>query len=399
LTFFGLIGQVKGMDGLDLTIGDAAAGLTGYRIKPTPPRRRSPWQRFTRLFPFIIVVIIPTAVVSAYYVWYAADQFTSEAKFVVRGPNTAAPGMISSLLQSAGVGRAQDDTYAVQDYILSRDALGELVKNDDLTHVFARPEADELAKFPPLFQGTSFEHLYKYYLSHVDVELDSTTGVSTLTVKTFRPGSLLAGAERLVNRMNDRQRDNAMRDARKEIGLAEKRVQSVAADIASFRNREEVLDPTKQSVPMLQGIFELQQMLVRTKIQIAQLTASSPHSPLLADYQQRVIALQAQIDNAKTKVTGTDSSLVPKIMAYDMLTLQREFADKALASATGSLEAARIEAERQQLYLDPIVAPNKADYPAYPKKISSISIVFFSLLGAYCLLALIIAGAREHKVV
>lgn len=331
----------------------------------------------------------------------------SEAKFVVRGPNTSSPGMMSSLLQSAGVSRAQDDTYAVQDYILSRDALTQLVKDDDLKAIFARPEADSFARFPSSFAfGQTFEHFYDYYLKKVDVELDSTTNVSTLTVKTFRPedsqriaNALLAAGEGLVNRMNDRQRENAMRDARKEVGLAEARVQDVASAIANFRNREAILDPTKQSVPMLQAIFELQQAVVRTRIQIAQLTASSPQSPLISAYKQRVVALQAQIDDAKTKVTGTDSSLVPKITAYDSLTLQREFADKALSSATTSLETARIAAERQQLYLDPIVTANLADYAAYPKKIASISIVFFSLLGIYAGLALLIAGAREHKIV
>ncbi len=394
------------MDGLDLTIGDAAANLTGYRIKPKAPQGPSRWQYFSRRLPFIIFVIAPTLVVATYYVFFATDQFVSEAKFVVRGPAATPPGMLSGLLQTAGVGHAQEDTYAVQEYILSRDALGELVKDDGLTAIFARPEADAFAKFPTFFGGSSFEHLYEYYLKHVDVELDSTTGVSKLTVKTFRAddsqkiaNALFAGAEGLVNRMNDRQRENAMRDARKEISIAEKRVQDVAADIAAFRNREAVLDPTKQSVPMLQGIFDLQQALTRTKIHIAQLTASSPRSPLIVEYQQRVIALQAQIDAAKIKVTGTDSSLVPKITAYDMLTLDREFADKALASATSSLETARIEAERQQLYLDPVVVPNKADYPAYPKKVASISIVFFSLLGGYAVLSLLIAGAREHKIV
>lgn len=395
------------MDGSDLTIGADAGGLLGYRPRPATRPFRSRWKKFSKFLPFVLVVIVPTLIVSTYYVFFAADQFMSEAKFVVRGPNTSSPGMMSSLLQSAGVSRAQDDTYAVQEYILSRDALSQLIKDDDLKAIFARPEADSFARFPSSISfGQTFEHFYNYYLKKVDVELDSTTNVSTLTVKTFRAedsqriaNALLAAGEALVNRMNDRQRENAMREARKEVALAEARVQTVASSIATFRNREAILDPTKQSVPMLQAIFELQQAVVRTRIQVAQLTASSPQSPLIATYRQRIVALQTQIDDANTKVTGTDTSLVPKITAYDSLTLQREFADKALSSATTSLETARIEAERQQLYLDPIVTANLADYAAYPKKIASISIVFFSLLGIYAGLALLIAGAREHKIV
>ena len=394
------------MDGLDLTIGETGTSLKGYRVKPEKSHRQSRWKRFLRFLPFIVVVVIPTIVVATYYIGFAADQYVSEAKFVVRGPSTVSSGGLSGLLQSATGGRAQDDTYAVQDYITSRDALAELVKNNNLVGVFNVPEADPYARFPGFFGGDSFEHLYKYYQRHVDVDLDSSTGVTTLSVRTFRATdsqriaqAVLAGAERLVNRMNERQRENAMRDAREEIALAEKRVTDIAAKIAQFRNRESLLDPTKQSVPLLQGIFDLQQMLVRTKIQLAQLTSSSPHSPLIADYQHRIVALQTQISDANSKVTGTDGSLVPKITEYDILSLQRDFADKGLASATASLEAARIQARRQEIYIDPIVEPNQADYAAYPKMVASISIVFFSLLGAYCVIALLIAGAREHKVI
>ena len=84
-----------------------------------------------------------------------------------------------------------------------------------------------------------------------------------MTVRTFRPddservaSALLVSAENLINRMNERQRENAMGDARKEVGVAEARVQQVAKEIAEFRNREALLDPTKQSVPMLAGINE-----------------------------------------------------------------------------------------------------------------------------------------------
>ena len=394
------------MDGLDLTIAQASANLAGYRNGP-PRRRRQSWlRRHVRLASFLLVVALPTAATTAYLTGFAADQYVSEAKFVVRGPTSQAPGMLTSLLQTAGMSRAQDDTYAVQDYILSRDALGELIRNQGLRDVFGRPEADPVFRFPPLWQGSTFEHFHQYYQKRISVTLDSSTGVSTLLVRTFRAAdsqriatALLSGAEGLVNRMNERQRENAIRDARKEVGLAEERVQEVAGQIADFRNRESLLDPNKQSVPMLQGINELQTMLSRVNLQITQLTVSSPRSPLIADHQRRAAALLAQINEAKTRITGTDASLVPKIAEYDMLNLQREFADKQLLSATSSLQMARMDADRQQLYLDPITQPNLADYAAYPKRTALIATVFAGMLGIYILGALLISGAREHRIV
>lgn len=362
---------------------------------------------------FLLVVGLPTVAAATYYIGYAADQYVSEAEFVVRGQSQS-QSTLSTLLQSTGISRSQDDTYAVQDYMTSRDALAVLAKDDDIRAVFSRPEADALARFPRTFLpfgdnslwGSSFEHFYEYYQKHVTVELDSTTGVTSLKVRTFRPEdsrqiaqALLQMGERLVNQMNDRQRENALRDARKEVALAEDRVQAMAAEIAAFRNQQEVVDPNKQSVSMLQSLTMLTDALVKTKLQLAQVVASSPRSPLIADYQQRIAALQVQIDDARKRITGSDSSMVPKLATYDQLQLKRELADKQLASATASLETARQRAEQQQIYLETIVRPNEPDYAAYPRKIASIALVFFGMLGVFGLLSLLAAGAREHKIV
>lgn len=396
------------MDGLDLSVASSADPLAEFRR--APPRRpvRSWLRRHARLVGFLLAVVLPTLAAGVYLVGFAAFQYVSEARFVVRGPVAQAAGPLSGLLQTAGVSRAQDDAYAVQDYILSRDALSELVNKEGLRDVFSRPEADVLSRFPwPAWVpgAASFEHLFAYYLRHVDVLLDSSTGVTTLTVATFRPEdsqriaqALLDAAERLVNRMNERQRDTAVRDARREVERAEARVEAVAAQVAQFRNREALLDPNKQSVPMLQSIHELQTMLSRVNLQISQLTVSSPHSPLIADYQRRAAALEGQINEAKAKITGADSSLVSKITAFDLLSLQREFADKQLASATSSLETARMQAERQALYLDPVVQPNLTDYALYPRRVAWLAVVFATLLGAYLLTALLVASAHEHRI-
>ena len=365
----------------------------------SPPRRnRLKW------FWFALVVVLPTLCTAGYMIAFAADQYVSEARFVVRGPASQSVGMLTGLLQSTGLSHAQEDTYVVQDYMQSRDAMAELIKNDDLRAVYDRPEADPLSRFPLWSGWSSDEHLFQFFKSHVVAELDSTTGVSSLTVRTFRPGdsrgialALLDTGEALVNRMNERQRENTVKQARNDVQEAEKRVTAVGLQIAEFRNREALLDPTKQSIPLLTGINELQMALVRTNLQLAQLTVATPKSPLIPDLRRRVDALQQQIDRARAEVTGSDSSLVPKITAFDSLALQQTFADKLLGSAIQSLESARIAAERQELYLETIVKPNLSDYPAYPKRVSTIAVVFASFLGLYICGGLILSAAREHR--
>ena len=149
---------------------------------------------------------------------------------------------------------------------------------------------------------------------------------------------------------------------------------------------------------MLTAINDLQTLLSRTNLQISQLVTSTPQSPLIPDLRRRAAALQGQINDARSKITGSDTSLVPKITAFDTLELQRVFAEKQLASAITSLEAARLEAERQQLYLETIVQPNLSDYATYPKRLASIAVVFASIMGLYIMAVLIISGAREHRI-
>jgi capsular polysaccharide transport system permease protein len=348
-----------------------------------------------------VFVVLPTAVASIYYFGFAANQYVSEAHFVVRGPGSTQPGVLSSLIE--GASHAQDDTFSVQEYILSRDALHKLVDHDDLLTVFSRPEADVLSRFPPPVGGTTFEHLFKYYTKQVDVAYDPTTGVSTLTVKAFRADdaqriaqALLTAGERLINQMNDRERENTLKSARAEVARAEARITQVASNLAAFRKREVLLDPDKQSIAMLQGINDLQSKLAVTKTQIAEMMKSAPNSPLVTSGLRRQAALQSQINEAEQKIAGSGESMVPKITEYDQLALERNFADRALASATDSLAAARLQAERQELYLDPIVQPDEPDYPAYPKRFASVALVFATCFGVYTSVRLLIAAAREH---
>ena len=60
-------------------------------------------------------------------------------------------------------------------------------------------------------------------------------------------------------------------------------------------------------------------------------------------------------------------------------------------------QAARLEAQRQQLYLETIAQPNLADYPLYPRRVVSFIVVFATCLLAYGLAWLLVANVREHS--
>lgn len=392
------------MDGYNATTGTSSLGERFGLGSGLTSRWRS--HRLRRWLPFFLCVMLPTLLGAIYYAAIASDQYVSEAQFIVRSPgHSSNVNPLSSLLQSTGVGRAEDDTFAVNNYMQSRDALAELVKDSHLRAVFARPEADFLARFPHWpASNQSLERLYDYYQNHVQVLFDSTTGITTLTVRTFRPGdsrdiaiALLQAGERLVNRLNERATANAVRDAKRELTLMEQRVVRAEANMAAFRNREEMIDPSKQSLMMVQGVAELDRQLAATNTLIAQMRETSPNSPMLKTAEQRATAIRAQIATQQNRVTGSNKSIVPRIAEYDQLELEQSFAAKALTSATAALETARIAAERQQLYLDRVVEPNVPDYPLYPRRLAYTLIVFGAALAIYLIGRLLITGMLEHK--
>ena len=350
-----------------------------------------------------IGVILPTLLSAAYYSFLATPQYVSEAEFVVRGQNNQPNLMLAGLLEGSG-GGATEDTYAVQTYVTSRDAAQLLVRTQNLKSVYDTPIADALARFPNFYSGHTFEHFYQYYKKHVVAELDTTTGVSILQVRTFHANdsqrlarALLNSAENLVNDMNTRQRANTIAASSHELHVTLEKLSVVNEKIDSYRNEIAMLNPAQQSQPVLKDIASLQTMLITTRLELAQLQRSTPKSPLIEVHKRRIFALEAEIKNTENKITGSDTSFVPKISGYEDLVFQRTLLEKEVAAADTAVAAAKLQADRQLLYLDEITQPNLPDYAAYPHALSNIAVVFAATFSVYLMIVLLISGAREHK--
>ncbi|MXV45175.1 capsule biosynthesis protein [Saccharibacter sp. 17.LH.SD] len=350
-----------------------------------------------------IGVFVPTLLSAAYYAFLATPQYVSEAEFVVRGQHARPSPILTGLLEGGG-GAATEDTYVVQAYVTSRDAAQLLMRTQNLKKVYNTPVADALARFPNFYSGHTFEHFYRYYKKHITAELDTNTGVSILRVRTFNPSdsqrvarALLRSAENLVNDMNTRQRANTIAASSRELQSALNKLAAVNQKIDAYRNEIAMLDPTKQSQPILKDIASLQTMLVTTRVELAQLQRSTPHSPLIEVHKRRITALEIEIKKAEEKITGSDMSFVPKVSGYDDLIFQRTLLEKEVIAADSALATAKLQADRQLLYLDEVTQPNLPDYATYPHAISDIAVVFAATFSMYLMIVLLIGGAREHK--
>lgn len=377
------------------------------KTPPVPPP--APWWKplikWRREHLLTVAILgLPALAAMAYYGFIASDRYNSQAMFVVRNFNQSNATALNSIIQTTGVARPADEAQAVNAFLLSRDAMRMLEEQVNLRETLGHSDIDLLWRFPGLTPWrTDDEALYQSYLDLLDVHYDTSTGITSLTVEAFRPDDavkmaqvLLDGSEKLVNRLNERARTDMIRSAEEEARASKERSTQARQKLTDFRDREAVIDPTKVSQSVLETVGKLAYDLAQTQAQLAQLQRSSPQSPQINALRNRISALDAQIARERTQFGGSAKALAPRIAEYERLILEREFADQVLASALHSLEIARLDAQRQELYLERIVQPTATDYPAAPKRMLMILLILGLAVGTYTIIRTVINNARAH---
>jgi len=378
--------------------------LRPHQFASPPPVWTEPPKKRSRInWIFILTVVLPTTIATLYYGLIASDVYISESRFVVRSPQRQVQTGLSALLQGSGFARSQDDTYSVHDFVLSRDALTELDQKLGVRKAYASEENDFINRFPGLDWDDSFEAFHRYYRKQVSIDYDTASSITTLKVRAFTADTskqvndlLLKMGERLVNNLNDRSRQDLIKTAEQEVQTAEEKIKTAATALAAYRNTQTVFDPDKQSALQLQGVAKLQEELLTTQAQLEQVRRVSPNNPQVASLNSRVENLRKSIANETAKVAGANGSLTSKSAAFERFALDKIFAEKQLAAALTSLESARSEALRKQLYLERLVQPNLPDKAVEPRRIRSIFMVLVLGLVAWGVVSLLVASIKEH---
>ncbi|MFZ4410552.1 MAG: capsule biosynthesis protein [Paracraurococcus sp.] len=379
-----------------------AAGWSG----PVPmPGLATRLRRFVKRNAFKVTVLLPTLLAALYLYGIAAPQFESEARFLVRGRSggSAGGGGVAEMMQSAGFKPASEDAMGVRDYLQSHDAVAALRQRLPLVDIFRRPEADQLARL--WWEAPTAERLLDYFRRMASAEYDTTSGITTLKVRSFRPEDsqalakhLLSLSEELVNSLNRRLQEDGLRVAREEVTRAEARLTAAQLAIGEFRERERAVDPTRSAGLALDTIGRLEGALAQARAEFAEAQRfARTDNPRLLQLRNRVEALTGQIAEERRRLGSGTDGVSQQVGEYERLSVERELARAQLASTTASLERARGDSQRQQIFLLRVVEPNLAEYARYPKSALNIIYIFACLSVLYGLAWLLIAGMREHE--
>jgi capsular polysaccharide transport system permease protein len=357
-----------------------------------------------RRLPFLLLVVLPVLLSAVYFFLLAAPRYQSEVKFVVRTPSTAVASELASIVQgSSGVSRANDDAFIAKEYMLSRDAIQQLLVKVDLLGLFGKAGLDPWWRYPGFLRAPDAESLQKQYKRFVSVDYDSSSGISTLTAQGYEAAdaqrlasALLDLTEVFLNGLNGRAQNDAVQNAVRDVTAAQQRAYAALDAVTSFRNRETVLDPTLSSTGIVQSISALSLELSSANARLAELLTNTPQSPEIATLRTRIAALQAQVAKQRQQLGGNSDSLAPRIATYQRLLLDQTFAEKAFTSALAALEAARMEASRQRIFLERVTAPDLPDAPAYPYRVASVLATLAGALACWRVVTAIFFDTQEH---
>jgi capsular polysaccharide transport system permease protein len=356
-------------------IGSAALNYRQFRAT----RRQWPW-----VAGLICGYVLPTLLVVGYFGIGMSSQYTSEARFAVRGGERVSTDLLSSLTGLSSFTQAQD-TLVVVNYVKSRAIVDQLEHTIDLRGLYSRKDIDWLSRFN---DKNSVEDLVKYWRWKIGTEVESPSGIVTVRVSAFSPAdaqkiasAVVSLSEQLINTMSSRARRDAVEETESEVRRAEKRLSKARVALHDLRNTQSTLDPrrTAEGINKLIGELRLERARLEEEANSAKRSQIAENAPQMQVLRTRIqvvsdqiVDLERQMTSASNDSPGTVSS---KITRFDELELERQIAEKQYTLAVAAFERARLNAEHQKMYLTTFVAPLLPEESEWPKRF------WFSLAG------------------
>ncbi len=357
---------------------------------------------FFRSLLVLALIVGPMLLAGYYYFFVAAERYEVRTVFLIRTAGAETPTVTTILGQSQSFGRAADESFSVVDYVTSYEGLVRLEDLVDLRAAYSKPEDDPFFYLPA---DSTLLDLHAYYLRMVDAYYDQITGLVTIDVRAFSPEdsyaiaqALLAESERLVNEFNTRAQEDLLQLARQEVADALSNLEDIERQLTAFRQENNVIDPMEVITRVNGIIAALEGEIAKAEAELVQLSKVTGNRGGVArlELEARIEALRIQVERERQRLVGQQESLGTLIPEFELLGLRKELAGQAYSAALASMQSSVAQAQRQQLYVVPVVAPTKLDQAQLPDRWESLFFVFLVVLLIFTVGRLLILGIRDH---
>lgn len=348
-------------------------------------------------------VYVPTLLVALYLALFYSNMYISESYFALRNNDGSELPAIASVLFPNSSNTILD-AYIVQKYISSMDMMEKVDERINLHAHYADRSRDPYSR---LWAHPTKEEMLKYWQWIVTPTFDPDKGIIVVEVKAYTPemakavnDAILASSEELVNQMNDRAHQDAIRLTRTEVENAEKRLLAAQDALRHFRDAKSILDPQSTAAGLESVVTKLEAEAAGLEAELtAALQVLHENNPRVLTLKNRIQALREQLITEKARLaglTGEGGALSSLVGDYTHLMTEVEFAQQQLLKSMAALEGARLKSIAQSRYIVPFQPPTLPEESLYPRPVLFTLFTFFALLIALGIISLIIAAIKDH---
>ncbi len=356
--------------------------------------------------PFVAFVAVAALVLGFYFFILASPIYVSATNFSIRGRE--APATEGSLLSalSGGSGDASGvETAEISQYIMSGDMLAKLDQRFHLRDLYSKPRLDFLNWMP---RSASREQFLSFYRKMLSVKVDKDSNIVTVEVHAFDGKTAQSIAEAVleisadyIDGLSSTVRKDTVKASQQELTDAEGAVRDARLAMTHYRMSTGMVDPAATAATRSGAVEAMQQQILQSQADLASLlTYNTATSPQVVQIRAKISALEGQIATAQNKLTtgaSKSDTLAQKLYDYEGLAVNSEYAEKALVAAMSAYDAARAVAGQRERFLVRITNPNLPDEAALPHRLVSFIEALLVLVAIYGILALAIAGVRDHQ--
>lgn len=364
-------------------------------------RRRKLIQLATRLALF---VFLPTMLVSYYYYAVATPLFATNTEFVIqKAEGTSGGGGLGGLLGGSSFATVQE-SITVQSYLESREAMLRLDEELGFRDHFSGDDIDPLVRLAP---EASDESMYKTYLRNLTIGYDPVEGIVRMEVLAADAATsqsfseaLIGYAEERVDQMSSRLREDQMAGAREGFVEAEERSLSAQMRVLALQEQRGVLSAEAEVNQVFNQIANFEMQMVEQQLRLAEINASPRPNPTRVRVAEETIArfetLISQLRSSLTEEGDGEVSLARITSELVIAQADLETRQLMLTEAMQGMESARVEANRQSLYISMGVFPVAPDEAAYPKAFEKTLLALVVFSGIYLLISMTASILREQ---
>lgn len=381
--------------GDEAPVPPAAPKLEPARVRP---RHRG------MIASFLAIVVLPV-VATAVYLWaWAAPEYHSETSFSVRSEEmgSAAAGLLGAITQIGG--GSASDTDVLYDYIRSQAIVQAIDERLDLRAIYNHTPSDRVFA---LGKDQTIEALTDHWRKMVRVSLESREGIIDVRTYAFTPedaqkiaDEVLAESNKLVNRLSDQARADALFFATEELTKAEAYLRDVRENLANFRRDHRLIDPRADVSGQAGLLNALESELAKAMVERDELLSyADPKDQRVRQIDRRIAAVTGRIDAERGSLSagGVTGSMPEVVGGYEELEVDLEIARTAYTHALAGRAAAEAMAQRQSRYLVPHIQPTLAETALYPRSGLIIGLAALFLTLGWSVLMLIYYNVRDNR--